>query len=66
MCTTSIGPNTSTCKAYNTDTGIGTDTSTSVRGPSSYNGIVGLRPTTGLISRAGIAFASNRPIKPTR
>ena len=34
---------------------IGTDTSTSVRGPSSYNGIVGLRPTTGLISRAGIA-----------
>src|SRR5215475_13755608 len=34
---------------------IGTDTSTSVRGPSSYTGIVGLRPTTGLISRAGIA-----------
>jgi amidase len=34
---------------------IGTDTSTSVRGPSSYNGIVGFRPTTGLISRDGIA-----------
>src|SRR3984893_11350052 len=34
---------------------VGTDTSTSVRGPSSYTGIVGLRPTTGLISRAGIA-----------
>ena len=34
---------------------IGTDTSTSVRGPSSFNGIVGLRPTTGLISRDGIA-----------
>jgi amidase len=34
---------------------VGTDTSTSVRGPSSYNGIVGLRPTTGLISRNGIA-----------
>lgn len=34
---------------------IGTDTSTSVRGPSSYTGIVGLRPTTGLISRSGIA-----------
>ncbi|MCW2881552.1 MAG: amidase [Sphaerisporangium sp.] len=34
---------------------IGTDTSTSVRGPASYNGIVGLRPTTGLISRDGIA-----------
>jgi amidase len=34
---------------------IGTDTSTSVRGPSSYTGVVGMRPTTGLISRAGIA-----------
>ena len=34
---------------------IGTDTSTSVRGPSAFNGIVGMRPTTGLISRDGIA-----------
>ena len=34
---------------------VGTDTSTSVRGPASYSGIVGLRPTTGLISRDGIA-----------
>ena len=34
---------------------IGTDTSTSVRGPAAYTGIVGLRPTTGLVSRAGIA-----------
>ena len=34
---------------------VGTDTSTSVRGPSAYTGIVGLRPTTGLISRDGIA-----------
>ncbi|MDV2998088.1 MAG: Glutamyl-tRNA(Gln) amidotransferase subunit A [Chroococcidiopsis sp. SAG 2025] len=34
---------------------IGTDTSTSVRGPAAVNGIVGLRPTTGLISRDGIA-----------
>lgn len=34
---------------------VGTDTSTSVRGPAAYTGIAGLRPTTGLISRAGIA-----------
>ena len=34
---------------------VGSDTSTSVRGPASYTGIVGMRPTTGLISRAGIA-----------
>lgn len=34
---------------------VGTDTSTSVRGPSAYNGIVGLRPTTGIVTRAGIA-----------
>jgi amidase len=35
--------------------GVGTDTSTSVRGPSAFTGIVGLRPTTGLVSRDGIA-----------
>jgi amidase len=34
---------------------IGTDTSTSVRGPASYTGIVGFRATTGLVSRDGIA-----------
>jgi amidase len=34
---------------------VGTDTSTSVRGPAAFTGIVGLRPTTGLISRSGIA-----------
>ncbi|HEY0581077.1 MAG TPA: amidase family protein, partial [Chloroflexota bacterium] len=34
---------------------VGTDTSTSVRGPAAVNGVVGLRPTTGLISRNGIA-----------
>jgi amidase len=34
---------------------VGTDTLTSVRAPASNTGIVGLRPTTGLISRRGIA-----------
>ncbi|QLZ70479.1 amidase [Legionella sp. PC1000] len=34
--------------------GIGTDNSGSVRIPSAFNGLVGLRPSTGLISQNGI------------
>ncbi len=34
--------------------GYGTDTGGSIRGPSTSNGIVGLKPTHGLLSRAGI------------
>src|SRR5690606_2028515 len=39
--------------------GIGTDTGGSVRGPSTSNGIVGMRPTHGLLSRDGIVPLSS-------
>jgi amidase len=34
--------------------GLGTDTGNSIRGPSSHNDLVGIRPTIGLTSRDGI------------
>jgi len=41
--------------------GLGTDTGNSIRGPSSHNDLVGIRPTIGLTSRDGIIplFAFN-------
>src|SRR6185295_18295514 len=33
---------------------VGSDTSGSITSPSSYNGVVGLRPTVALISRRGV------------
>ncbi len=36
------------------ESGLGTDTGNSIRGPSSHNALVGIRPTLGLTSRAGI------------
>lgn len=34
--------------------GLGSDTGGSIRGPSSANGIVGIKPTNGLVTRTGI------------
>jgi amidase len=43
------------------EAGLGTDTGNSIRGPSSHNDLVGIRPTIGLTSRTGIIplFAHN-------
>src|SRR5215469_3366687 len=43
------------------ESGLGTDTGNSIRGPSSHNALVGIRSTIGLTSRAGIIplFANN-------
>ncbi len=47
------GPGIAVASAY-TIIGVGTDTGGSIRNPASTTGIVGLKPTHGLISRGGI------------
>jgi len=39
--------------------GLGTDTAGSIRGPSAANGVVGLKTTRGLVSRAGLLPLAN-------
>lgn len=43
------------------EAGLGSDTGNSIRGPSAHTGLVGIRPTIGLVSRNGIIplFAHN-------
>ncbi|HEY2849095.1 MAG TPA: amidase family protein [Gemmatimonadaceae bacterium] len=41
------------------ESGLGTDTGNSIRGPSSHNDLVGIRSTMGLTSRAGVVPLSN-------
>src|SRR5262245_20217632 len=46
--------------------GTGSDTGQSIRSPSSANSLVGIRPTRGLVSRAGIIPLSTRKMPPGR
>lgn len=41
------------------DSALGTDTGGSVRLPAAYNGIVGFKPSYGLVSRHGVVAYAN-------
>ena len=44
--------------------GIGTETDGSIVSPSNVNGLVGIKPTLGLVSRSGIVPIAHRRIRP--
>jgi amidase len=43
---------------------LGADSVDSIRGPAAITALVGLRPTTGLVSRAGVIPSAAAPISP--